>query len=231
MANSFYWDYFNNRVQDNLQPGEFLNAAYALLSSGPPQLSEFAVSNISASSANTWEAIEGGLESAVSALSSVGKFNPIGVTQALGINQGKQLMQIWEIGSERSFFVSGRASGSLSLGRVLYNGDNLLKMLYAWDDSLSETAYNGFEIFRAPGYNNFYMNLASDLFGKPFGLLLLIKDSQQKLYAAVYFEQCYVPNYGFGFDAAGNIIQESTSLLFERMIPIPTSMVVETSSS
>jgi hypothetical protein len=57
------------------------------------------------------------------------------VLENVGLSQSKQLQRLFEIGSSRSYFIPGRVIGSITLGRVLYHGPSLLKVLYAHGSS------------------------------------------------------------------------------------------------
>ena len=85
---------------------------------------------------------------------------------------------------------------------------------------------NGLHSVRIPpGYNNLFVNLASDLFDQAFGMFVLLKDNELNNYGAFYLESCMVPNHSFGFDSSGLLVQESTAIQFERMQPINLSSV------
>jgi hypothetical protein len=71
-----------------------------------------------------------------------------------------------------------------------------------------------------PGFNNLYLNLASDLFAQPIGLLIKTVDSNEQTIGAVYAEACYVPNHSFSTDANSLLVQEQASMQFERIVPV-----------
>lgn len=110
------WDFHNFHVQAELLGGEFVSAETTLIAAGPPRLTD----------------ITGGNPGAEGDLDDEGDMVfPIGVLENVGLSQSKQLQRIFEIGSSRSYFIPGRTIGSLSLGRVMYHGPSLLKVLYA----------------------------------------------------------------------------------------------------
>lgn len=76
-----------------------------------------------------------------------------------------------------------------------------------------------------PGYDNLFVNLASDLFAQSFGFFVLMKDNELNNYGAFFIESCLVPNYSIGFDANGLLVQESASIQFERIQPVRLSQV------
>lgn len=241
-ANVSNWDPYHNRLQGNLRDGNFINGQFILLCAGPPYLNQLTNSS--------------GVES----------FNayPIGLTQNLSISQNKSISRVFEIGSDRSYFIPGRSVGQLTLGRVIYHGPSLLRVLYAtYGSDISggggntagvpiPSLMNGgtsigvapfvadptggvtklnydtgtipskplHTVQVAPGYDNMFLNLASDLFNNPTGLLLMMKDSEQNLVAAGYFENCYVPTHSMALDSQGLIMQESVGIQYERFQPM-----------
>jgi hypothetical protein len=69
------------------------------------------------------------------------------------------------------------------------------------------------------------MNLQSDMFRQPVGLLVYMKDSNDAVLGAFYMEQAFVQSHNCGFDSAGIVIQEGVSIQCERIIPIALSSV------
>lgn len=238
MANLKDWDFFNLNVQGGLIEGRFLNAAYTLIAAGPPRL---ATTSLPATSGELTE------------LPNIAF--PVGVVQSLNIGQSAQIMRIWEIGSERSYFIRGRTMGNLGLGRIMFHGPNLLRVLYAYlggqfsgagtfealyentakahlnTNEAGEEAKTEFAL--PPGYENLWLDLASDVFSQPIGLLVMLKDSNKATVGAFYLEYCHITNHGMATDAGGTILTENCSILYERMIPINVQAVqlVKDSSS
>lgn len=161
---------------------------------------------------------------------------PIGITQNFNLSQNMQLARIFELGSDRSYFIPGRVVGQIGLGRVLYHGPSLLRVLYAYYQDLvpstvvealfpnvgASTMPNPHDVVVPAGYENFYINLASDLFSQPFGLLAIMRDSNQDTYGAVYAEACYVPNHSFSVDSQGVVVQEQVGIQYELLVPVAT---------
>lgn len=240
------WSPYKTRMQGGLRDGNFLNAQFVLLAAGPPRVADI-----------------GDFESSGAA----GEIAyPIGITQNVALSQNKAVSRIFEIGSERSYFICGRTIGQLSLSRVMYHGPSLLKSLYAYYgsdnsaggtyaiDSLFESAGKSnplnfpftstgsssapdtnesqvridgglHQVRVPPGFDNLFLNLASDLFSQPIGLLLVFRDNNENDVASVYLENCYVPSSSLAFDSQGLIIQEAVSILYERIVPIEGTAV------
>lgn len=113
------WDFHNFHVQTELLGGEFISAETTLVAAGPPRLSDVTGGNATA-------------QGSVDTADEGDMVFPIGVLENVGLSQSKQLQRIFEIGSSRSYFIPGRVVGSLTIGRIMYHGPSLLKVLYAY---------------------------------------------------------------------------------------------------
>jgi hypothetical protein len=213
--------------------GQYVNAGFMMLAAGPPR-----IANI------------GGAASFAQALSGNGQaanqvVMPIGVLQSFNMGHNRQFSRIFEIGSERSYFISGRTVGQLGLGRVYYHGASLLRILYAyyrddlgptvvpsmWPNAGAATQSNPHDVVIPPGYENLYFNLASDLFAQPIGILMYIRDVNQDALGALYFEACYLPNHSLATDSQGVLLQENVAVQFERAVPVAISQLTLISSN
>ena len=154
------WNYQKNHVERELRGGEFISGMTTLIAAGPPTLAD-------ASS----DTIDGLKQFAY----------PIGVLDSANLSQGRQLARIFEIGSKRSYFIPGRVMTGINLGRVLYYGPSLLKVLWTYygdklvdsfgDQDLkiktdlkvaSTNSESMAKILERPGYGDLFINLASD---------------------------------------------------------------------
>jgi len=221
MARFSSWQPYQKSVQGGLVDGQFLNASFTLLAAGPPRLAALATSFMGTG-------LSGGKGDDI--------VFPIGVTQNFNLSQNRQFSRIFEIGSERSFFISGRTMGQLGLSRVAYYGPSLLRVLYAYYQDLfpptvvpsvigannigATTVANPHDVKIPAGYENLYLNLASDLFAQPVGLMAYFRDSNEDTFGAIYLEACYIPSHSIATDAQGTVIQENVALQYERMLPI-----------
>jgi hypothetical protein len=225
MARLSQWSPYDRYVQSGLVDGQFMNASFTLLAAGPPRLANIGALTFAGSGA-----AEGAGDDIVF---------PIGIVQNFNLSHNRQFNRIWEIGSERSFFISGRTVGQLGLARVLYHGPSLLRVLYAYYQDLfpptlvpsvigannigALTVANAHNVKIPPGFENMYLNLASDLFNQPIGLMAYFRDSNEDTVGSIYMESCYIPNHTVATDAQGTIIQENTALQFERALPVAVS--------
>ena len=233
MATLTSWKPYQAKVDNSsaLGEGRFASGAFTMIAAGPPRLSAI-----------------GGATAASAGLSS-GNSNfalPIGVVQNFNLSHNRQFARFWELGSERSYFISGRTQAQAGFGRVLYNGPSLLRMMYAFyndaipptlvptfgvDPSIPAAVTNQHDVKIPPGFENIYLNLASDLFSQPCGLLVYMKDSNEQTLGAVYLEETYIPSHSIATDAQGVVIQEQVALQPERVVPVAVASVALITSS
>lgn len=234
MAGTFSdWSPYANYVQAGMVDGRYANAGFTMLAAGPPRLA-----NIGGAAA-----IAGAVAGNGQAANQI--VYPIGILQNFNLSHTRQFSRIFELGSERSYFIAGRTVGQLGLGRIYYHGASLLRVLYAYYQDLvpptlvpamfpnagADAMSNPHDVIIPPGYENIYLNLASDLFAQPIGILMYIRDINQDTLAAVYFEACYLPNHSWATDAQGVLIQESVAVQFERAVPVAVAALTLISSS
>jgi hypothetical protein len=225
MAKLSEWKPYQQYVQGGLVDGQFLNASFTLLAAGPPRLANIGDVSLAGS----------GVEDQVGDEIVF----PLGVVQNFNLSHNRQFSRIWEIGSERSFFISGRTMGQLGLARVLYHGPSLLRVMYAYYQDLFPPTLipsvigannvgallvaNAHNVKIPPGFENMYLNLASDLFNQPVGLMAYFRDRNEDTVGCIYLESCYIPNHTIATDAQGTILQENCSVQFERGLPVAVS--------
>lgn len=230
------WNWQTKHVQLELMGGEFISAETTLVAAGPPTLQDGIVST-QGNNPNNGPLVF-----------------PIGVLENVGISQSKQLQRVFEIGSRRSYFVPGRVVGSLSLGRVLYHGPSLLKVLYAYYKQTAPPAFmfnpigstitidglvtpdpnaqlldlptlqqNLYQVQFAPGYNDAWLSLFSDIFNQPFGLAVYYKNMLNNTYGACYIENCYLQGHQLSISSGSVLIMEGASAQFDIIRPIQLS--------
>lgn len=234
------WDFHNHHVQEELLGGEFVSAETTLVAAGPPRLTDI-TGGTAATSDNTVNTVDEG-----------DMVFPIGVLENVGLSQSKQLQRIFEIGSGRSYFIPGRTVGSVTLGRILYHGPSLLKVLYAHykqtaaapylmnkgkgatidqsgltvpdpNATLLELAALQDELHRVkqnPGYDDLWLNLASDIFNQPTGLCLYFRNQMDVTVGAVYLEECYIQGHQMSISSGSVLVMEGASAQFDQVRPI-----------
>jgi hypothetical protein len=147
--------------------------------------------------------------------------------------------RIFELGSKRSYMFPGKVVGAVSYGRPYYHGPSLLRFIMAYYSNDATQAGGTFPSLMGnytypdahgvqipPGYNNLFVNLASDLFTQPHGELVLMKDTDGLIIGSFYLEQCYLPAHSLAVDAQGIIWQEGVQVQFERLVPVKLTNAV-----
>ena len=224
MSSITNWQPYTQKVDNSsgLGEGRFASGAFTMLAAGPPRLS----------------AVGG----SAAAAASLGKQNwalPIGIVQNFNLAHNKAFARFWELGSERSYFIAGRTVAQAGFGRVLYNGPSILRVMYAFyedpaptlvptfgvDKTIMQNVANQHDVKIPPGFENIYLNLASDLFSQPCGLLVYMKDSNETTLAAFYLEETYIPSHSIATDAQGVVVQEQVALQPERVVPIAVAQL------
>lgn len=234
MAGNFSdWAPYTNYVQSGMVDGAYANAGFTMLAAGPPR-----IANIGGAAAFA-QAVSGSGQAANQIV------YPIGIVQNFNLSHTRQFSRIFEIGSERSYFIGGRTVGQLGLARIYYHGASLLRTLYAYYSDLvpptvvpamfpnagAQSQSNPHDVIIPPGYENIYINLASDLFAQPVGIMMYMRDVNQDALGAMYFEACYLPNHSWQTDSQGVLIQESVAVQFERAVPVAISALQLISSA
>lgn len=159
----------------------------------------------------------------------IGSLLPIGLTDGIQYQSTPQLQRLFEIGSNRSFFTRGKSISSLSLSKMLADQNNILS-------ALSQNAYrpllNDGTLATAPGAvtpnPNIMMNLDSEYFNVPFGIMLMFKTrgggtGTGKILSCVYLEYCMFANYNFSIASQAPVIMENVAIEFDRTIPVSLS--------
>jgi hypothetical protein len=224
------WNFQQAHVQNDLKPGEFVNSCTTLICFGPPELSVQPGGSVNLS----------GLDNLGAADSAAGEFYPAGVTDSYALSQNKMMQQLFEIGSYKPYIVPGATTTSAQMGRTFYNGPSLLRCLYAnykdkngkfprsnpnnsgFDEAahFANVSKKEIDVQDTPGFNGFWLNLASDLFNFPFGILLIYMDTTKKFVGSVFLKNGYVQTHNIGCTAGALIVAENTSLLFEGVVPV-----------
>lgn len=236
------WDFHNHHVQEELLGGEFISAETTLVAAGPPRLTDITVT------------VGGADDDTIDTPDEGDIVFPIGVLENVGLSQSKQLQRIFEIGSGRSYFVPGRTVGSLTLGRVMYHGPSLLKVLYAHYKQSTGAVSQRFmhqaktlnmdiagvtvphpdrsllnlpelqaalhAVRQLPGYDDLWLNLASDIFNQPTGMCIYFRNQQDQTVGAIYLEECYVQGHQLSVSSGSVLVMEGASVQFDQVRPI-----------
>lgn len=219
------WNFRTQHVQRELEPQDFINAATVLISAGPPRIVSPGDLVANPDTAQRQKAVF---------------LFPIGIVENLTLVSNRQLQILFEIGSKRQFYIPGRVVPQISLARTLFNGPNILRSLYAYypaanlpgrtTDIVAPTTSAVKEaaacpVEENPGFQDFFVNLNSDLFDKPFGLLMILKDECNRPYGAFYLENAFINNHQLTVNASSTLVAEGVTIQFERIVPIDLGAV------
>ena len=172
---------------------------------------------------------------------------PIGIMQQFGFQEQVALTRIFEIGSRKPYFIRGRDSNRANLSSVMFDGPNILRMLYKSVPTHEDT-FKGDRGIR-PALNEdspIWQNIASVAFEDSCGLYLYIgsfegiledalqtgrgtlqqsttgginPENRNTVYAS-YLEGAQVDSRSFNVDANATIVGETVGLQWEQSIPI-----------
>lgn len=111
-TNFLNWNWAAEHVQAELVNGEYISAESTLLLAGPSRLEYLVGAN------STIESVKSNLY-------------PIGLVQNFMMAQNRFLTRLFEIGSKRAYFVTGRLAANFQVNRVLFFGPSLMRLLYS----------------------------------------------------------------------------------------------------
>lgn len=150
---------------------------------------------------------------------------PIGLVDGIQFQSSPQLQRLFEIGSNRSFFTRGKSASTVSFSKMLADQANILKALTT-NAFRPEMDTDG---PKAPGADSpnpeIMMNLDSEYFAVPFGLMVLFKTrggngGNGKILSATYLEYCMFSGYQFSIQAQAPVIMENIGIEFDRSVPV-----------
>lgn len=111
-TNFLNWNWAAEHVQAELVNGEYVSAESTLLLAGPSRLEYLVGAN------STPESVKSNLY-------------PIGLVQNFMMAQNRFLTRLFEIGSKRAYFVTGRLAANFQINRVMFFGPSLMRLLYS----------------------------------------------------------------------------------------------------
>lgn len=159
----------------------------------------------------------------------LGKVVPIGFLESASVSQQKMVQQVREIGSRRSYVITSYSTGNIAISRVMYSQASLMRVLTMANDDFDDLdnppgagnygAYSG-DAPTDTATSAFYINLQSELFDRPIGLLFYILDQRNNPYGAFYAEDAIIQTHNFALAAQGISISEQCSLMFDRLLPV-----------
>lgn len=157
---------------------------------------------------------------------SISSLLAIGMLQGVSFAQQKPTQPLMAIGSGRSFFVSGKAQGSGQMQRLFVNGRNLLRSVYHSARAAGLPVEQLDDPAARSAESNFYINLDSELYLIPFGLGCVLRNKSRQFVGGFYSELTMINSYNIGFQAGANMVAESVSFLFDRLLPFGENSVI-----
>lgn len=144
---------------------------------------------------------------------------PIGLLQTGSIQEQKQLEEVFEIGAEPRYFIDGRTFFSMQVTRIMVDNASLLRAMYNVSSHAGQVIPAGNE----PGYNDYFLNLASVFFNKPTGLLVVDKNNDGVTVGAAYLRDAKIQNYNRQIAAPQTVVAEQCVVRFDRIEPVQLS--------
>lgn len=142
----------------------------------------------------------------------------VGLTQDLGFNQSRQVVQVHEVGSNQKYTLSSsRTNGNLNISRVLFDGKSLLRVM-----GPDFNSHEDYEERDKPGYGDFLMNLGSSLFSKPVGMLLVFRDLGNQNIGGVFFEEVFLVSHNMQVSSNSPFLGEGVQMLYNSVLPLQT---------
>jgi hypothetical protein len=146
---------------------------------------------------------------------------PIGLLENATLLQNKQVNQLFEIGSKRSFIIPGRTYKRLNLSRILFNGDSLMKMVTKTNAGSFPTGVQD-----TPADNSgdpFYIDLAAGFFNQPVNLGFVLNDQENQRYGAFALKGCVIQSHQLALTGQQTVVMENASLVFDDIVPLAAS--------
>lgn len=148
---------------------------------------------------------------------------PVGFSNEIAFNEGANIVRLGEIGSRMPRFAVDRTAASGTIGRAMFNADNLAYVLYR--NALKSTSRLGVaglydQIIKSSARTNFKSGLWSDMFKIPFGMAICFRTIGNDFLASIFLEQCYINDYQCGVTIGAAVVLENISFNVERVRPV-----------
>ena len=226
-------DYFNRVVGPDQDPNNVATAESSFVFCGPPVLDPETPYPGAREVGPVVDVVNG----AVTNLSGIAQFlRPIGGIQQLALNDGRQVIPWQELGSRLKRHAVGSGLYNASMARVLTRAINLKASLYTWLPPFMQAVHKTTELEMAlfPASNDessslasrmnlHFIGMESEIYGIPFGLLVITGAADGKHVHIEYLERCFMPTHGVGYAAGSNIITPNVSIMVTRPVPFVDS--------
>lgn len=201
--------YHLSNDRGGLNAGTFMTSEAVLIAAGPPRLADSRGQNIATA------------------------VMPIALIESASLQQSKMLQQIYEVGARRSYFVSGRVTGSMGISRPMFNGPSLLRLLAGNNGAqgLGNDTDNEPGLLPALGTSGagtrpneveseLWVNLGAEVFDRPLGIYMYMIDQRERPFGGMYAEDAMIQGHNLSIAAQGITIPESVQILYDRLLPV-----------
>jgi hypothetical protein len=245
------WRFWDQHVQSDMPGGNFVNAASTLLAAGPPRLSQATGGTDGTEDAGMQNLTARNLAFPIGVVENfalnqnrmIQKLFEIGSKRAYhipgrtvgNISLGRVLY--WGPSLMRTMYAyypvvkinNGGASGANKLDQTELTGNDRITPNIKDIPGYGASAENTATV--EPENSDFFINLASDLFDHPLGLMVYLRDAEDEPYGAFYLEDCYIQAHSFNINASSVLIAEGVSCQYDRLVPINIKSAVMSSDS
>lgn len=181
----------------------------------------------------------------------IAEWIPIGLTENITFQQNKQIQQLYEIGSKKTFIIPGRTYKRAAISRIMFNGPSILKAISIFNMSKTDGTI-GTEVGAGKDYRgglsgvaandepaisvnenstfplsfendpNLFIDLASQFFNRPVNMGIVLKDSEDEYFGAFLMKKCYVQSHQMTITGQQTIIMENINLIIDDIDPMAT---------
>lgn len=162
------------------------------------------------------------------------RLHAMGLVDSFGYSSSATVQPLYEIGSNRTFFTRGKTQNQVQISSMVADHANLMKAFlqesYIEDSQkVKDSSYylntNG---TKAPGAGSMALNLDSEAFNVPFGILMCFKTKGEdngtslngRIIGATYLENCMLTNFSLNVQAQSPVIQDNVGIMFDRAVPV-----------
>lgn len=172
-----------------------------------------------------------------SVATSTSRLHAMGLVDSFAYSSSATVQPLYEIGSNRTFFTRGKTQNQVQISSMVADHANLMKAFIqeAYTESTQKATDSNYFLntngTKAPTAGDLALNLDSEAFNVPFGILMCFKtkgetngtDLNGKIIGATYLENCMLTNFSLNVQAQSPIIQDNVGIMFDRAVPVAVS--------
>lgn len=229
MADLTKWEFQNYHIQQDLKGGQFVSAESTLIAAGPPS-AESAGTSVGALDVYPIGLLESvavqqnrQLQRIFEIGSSRSYFIPGRTIGSLTIGRtfyfGPSLMRVlYAYYKQTANSAQGHVGSKPSEAVLEIDGITLPDPESALLDNANTDSLH--TLRRNPGYDYFFIDLASDLFAQPTGMAVYFKDANANSVGAFYMNETYIQSHQMTISSGSVLIMEGVSAQFDSITPI-----------